>query len=115
MFGPEGTGRFVRNILYHSGKRRPFLLRLEGAKLNQYQSDYNLFYSAGNPRISTAFLRKLQKDGSDEHSISADPLFVNMEIEDFRLKPNSPMFKRGFKQIDTSRIGLTEDFPKRFR
>ena len=115
MFGPEGTGRFVRNILYQSGKRRPFLLRLEGAKLNQFKADYNLFYSTGNPRISTAFLRKLQKDDSDEHSISADPLFVDMENEDFRLKPNSPMFERGFKQIDTSRIGLLPEFLQRWR
>jgi hypothetical protein len=115
MFGPEGTGRFVRNVLYHSGKKRPFLLRLERAKLNQFKSDYNLFYSAGNPGISASFLRKLQKDGSDAHSISADPLFFDMDNDNFRLKPDSPMFERGFKQVDTGKIGLTEDFPQAWR
>jgi len=115
IFGAEGTGRFVRNVLYHSGKKRPFLLRLEGARLNQCTSDYNLFYSAGKPGMSAAFVRRLQKTGSDENSISADPLFVDFENQDFRLKPDSPMFKRGFKQIDTGKIGLLQDFPRRWR
>jgi len=56
-----------------------------------------------------------QESGTDAPSISADPLFVDLENGDFRLKPNSPMFKLGFKPIDTTKIGLRDDFPRRYR
>jgi len=115
MFGRESTTRFQRNILYHSGRKAPFLLRLRGAKLNQFKSDFNIYYSAGNPGTSSAFLRNQREDGIESHGVSADPLFINVKKRDFRLQPNSPAFKLGFKQIDTNQIGLTEDFPERFR
>ena len=49
---------------------------------------------------------KWQQMGFDSHSIVADPLFVDFENGDYRLKSDSPAFKLGFKQIDVSRIGL---------
>ena len=39
----------------------------------------------------------------------ADPQFVNAAKADFRLGPNSPAFKLGFKQIPIDRIGLYVD------
>ena len=35
-----------------------------------------------------------------------NPLFENLENRDFTLKENSPAFKIGFKEIDTSDIGI---------
>ncbi len=46
-----------------------------------------------------------QSLGLDKHSIIADPLFVNAAKDDYRLKPNSPAFKLGFKQIPVEKIG----------
>jgi hypothetical protein len=43
--------------------------------------------------------------GFDEHSIVADPLFVDPEHDDYRLRPDSPALKLGFVPIDMSRIG----------
>ena len=40
---------------------------------------------------------------------------LDFKNQDFRLKPESPMFKLGFKQIETGQIGLREGFPERFR
>ena len=57
---------------------------------------------------------EISKNGIETHSISTDPLFVDMDNGDFRLKPGSPALKLGFKQIDMTKIGLTSDFPKRF-
>ena len=39
----------------------------------------------------------------------ADPLFVNGETYDFRLRPESPALKLGFKPIDLSEVGLHGD------
>ena len=66
-------------------------------------------------KTSETFINRLRSDGSDEHSISEDPLFVDLENRDLRLKPNSPMLKLGFKPIDIDKIGLTQDFPERYR
>ena len=38
-----------------------------------------------------------------------DPLFVDAETHDFRLRPKSPALKLGFKPIDLSEVGLHGD------
>ena len=47
--------------------------------------------------------------GHDQHSLIADPKFVNAAEHDFRLQPDSPAFQLGFAPIDTSQIGLYGD------
>lgn len=43
--------------------------------------------------------------GLAEGSASADPLFENPGADDFRLRPDSPAWKLGFKEIPVGRIG----------
>ena len=50
-----------------------------------------------------------QIDGADQHSIIADPLFVNAASGDFHLKPDSPALKLGFKPIPLESIGPYPD------
>ena len=38
--------------------------------------------------------------------VDVDPLFVDRAKEDFRLQPDSPAFKLGFKTIPVEEIGL---------
>lgn len=47
--------------------------------------------------------------GQDRHSVVADPLFVNADKDDYRLKPNSPAFKLGFQPIPVEKIGPYKD------
>jgi len=47
--------------------------------------------------------------GLDRHSVIADPLFVNRAAGDYRLKPNSPALKLGFKPIPADKIGPYRD------
>jgi len=111
--GGSRPGRIQKNAFYFSDKRTTFFATRRDVQ--KYPGDYNLYYSKANPNAGTEFLQQLQQKGTDAHSISADPLFVDMENGDFRLKPNSPMFKLGFKPIDTTKIGLRDDFPRRYR
>lgn len=46
-----------------------------------------------------------QEMGCDVHSIIADPLFVDPDHQNYRLKPESPVFKLGFEPIPYDRIG----------
>ena len=47
--------------------------------------------------------------GMDRHSLIADPLFINAAQDDYRLKPESPAFKLGFKPIPVEKIGCYRD------
>ena len=46
-----------------------------------------------------------RKRGKDVNSHDADPLFVDPERGDFRLKPESPVWALGFRPIDMTRVG----------
>jgi len=50
-----------------------------------------------------------QQAGADVHSIVADPMFVDAEHGDFRLKPESPALKQGFEPLPLDKIGPYED------
>ena len=56
-----------------------------------------------------------QNRGLDVGTKCADPLFVDRENHDYRLKPESPALALGFQEIDTSQIGVKEDFPCEYR
>jgi len=56
-------------------------------------------------------LENWQRRGLDANTKCADPLFVDRENHDYRLKPDSPALVLGFQQIDVSEIGLKKDFP----
>ena len=46
-----------------------------------------------------------QKQGMDLHSLVADPLFVDRDHDDFRLRPESPAWALGVQPIPWDRIG----------
>ncbi|MDD4870431.1 MAG: right-handed parallel beta-helix repeat-containing protein [Kiritimatiellae bacterium] len=47
--------------------------------------------------------------GREQGTIIADPLFADVEHHDFRLKPDSPAFKVGFKPFDYTQTGVYGD------
>ena len=47
--------------------------------------------------------------GLDTHSLVADPLFVDPDEDNHRLRPDSPAFKLGFKPIPFDKIGPYAD------
>ena len=100
------------NILCYSDPQARFV---GGAKWSQImaESDRNLIWHGGRP--VTAGLPNVpeadqwvawQKLGFDTNSVIADPLFVNPRRDDYRLKPNSPAFRLGFKPLPLAQMGL---------
>ncbi|HMJ05073.1 MAG TPA: right-handed parallel beta-helix repeat-containing protein, partial [Chthoniobacterales bacterium] len=81
-------------------------------KNNQYVIDHNLYWdtrAAGDVtkmKFSNATLDQWKARGHDTNSVIADPLFVDAAKFDFRLKPNSPALKLGFKPIDLTGVGV---------
>ncbi len=75
---------------------------------DNFKLDSNLYWRAdGKPVTFPGDLsfEQWQATGKDKNSLVADPLFVNVAKDDFRLQPGSPAFKLGFVPIDISTVG----------
>ncbi len=110
-----------RNIFYYRNPAAK-LFRFSHVNFHYNTSDYNLVYHFGQPLV-TGFSRIKAKapapnrdeweswraTGQDQHSLRSDPLFVDPEKDDYRLRPDSPAFKLGFKTIPVEKIGPYRD------
>ena len=76
-----------------------------------YTMERNLYWdtSTDDPEFDGMSFEEWQALGRDKGSLIADPLFVDPQARDFRLKPGSPAAKIGFQPIDTSGVGLYGD------
>jgi len=66
----------------------------------------------GSRRVDLEEWRRL---GFDRNSVFADPLFVDPARNDYRVRPESPALRLGFKNFEMGRWGITEDFPRELR
>ena len=90
---------FERNIVYGWGAKTPddpWPDRHLNPPHSFYTLDHNLYWNEGKAAVAPA---------RDKDSIVADPLFIDPAHDDFRLKPDSPAFKLGFKDFDMSAAG----------
>lgn len=114
--------RFCRNIFYRS-QSAGHIYNVGGWTDRALgQADYNLFFNADggeytiqlhtepNLKALSLSLAEWQKMGYDTHSVIADPMFVDPEHDDYRLRPESPALKLGFVPIDVTKIGVTITF-----
>lgn len=74
-----------------------------------FNTDYNVYYNpnllADSVKLGKQTWAQWNGRGKDVHSVYADPMFIDVANHDFRLKPESPAFNLGFKQIDISTAG----------
>ncbi|MFT6617916.1 MAG: hypothetical protein ACJASX_000803 [Limisphaerales bacterium] len=93
-----------RNIIYWNGA--PLLHGLW--KDDQFRLAKNLYWDASGGEIlfDGMSFADWQKSGRDAGSIIADPLFIDAEARDFRLKDGSPASKIGFQPFDLSKAGV---------
>ena len=62
--------------------------------------DFNLFTTSDADRL------KFAANGCDEHSLTGDPLFMNRDAGDYRVKEDSPAIKLGFKNFSMDDFGV---------
>lgn len=70
---------------------------------------------AGKRNAKRYDLEEWRKLGFDQHSIFADPLFVDPAKRDFRVRSDSQALQVGFKNFEMGQWGLTSDFPQQWR
>jgi hypothetical protein len=122
--------RFNRNIIVistNTSNKSGNFYEIGGAPLHGpfvEEMDYNLFF-ADVGQFSAAYRRReiqtsrysleqWQALGYDLHSVFADPMFVDPDKRDYRVKSDSPAIKLGFKNFDLNEVGLLPDFPKQY-
>jgi hypothetical protein len=70
-----------------------------------FKTPYTAVNSIEQPQITWLSLSQWQAQGEDEHSLFADPLFVDPANDDYTLSPNSPAFSLGFVAFDPTQAG----------
>jgi hypothetical protein len=109
---PMSGHRCERNIIsYDGGAASLYTVRQITNGICRFSS--NLVHCAtGLPRVAGIPSGTKQDNwndwlalGQDRGSLLADPKFVNAVARDYRLRPDSPALKLGFKPIDLSGVG----------
>jgi len=95
---------FENNIIYYKTGR---VLHGPWTKINVVMRN-NCYFNAAGGKVALAGmdLKGWQGKGRGAGSIVADPLFVDADKLDFRLKPGSPAVKAGFKPFDYTQAGV---------
>ncbi|MGO8714041.1 MAG: right-handed parallel beta-helix repeat-containing protein, partial [Rhizomicrobium sp.] len=106
---------FRRNIVYSLDPSAK-LFSSRNLPLDHNEWDENVYWHAGLPwkialggKLGELDLDGWRAKGLDQHSVVADPLFVNAAKDDYRLKGDSPALKLGFKPIPIEKIGPYKD------
>ncbi len=105
-----------RNIICYRGPESA-LYKFRHHKDNPFEQneiDHNLVWHFGLPISVSGNGKSMtweewREQGYDTHSEVADPLFVDADNDDYRLRPESPALKMGFEPIPVDKIGLYED------
>ena len=86
------------------------------ATTGEFQAVVDQLRSENGKRNARRYtLEEWRKLGFDANSVFADPLFVDPTHHDFRVRPESPALKVGFKNFEMGKWGLTSDFPNHWR
>jgi len=106
---------FRRNVVYFTEPDAK-LFSSRNLPLEHNQWDENLYWHAGLPlrivlggKLGQLDFEAWQAKGQDVHSVIADPRFVDAGKDDYRLRPDSPALKLGFRPIPVEKIGLYRD------
>ena len=86
--------------------RQPGLLR-------ETDADCNLYHCTVTPRWAAAHLERERQFGIEKNSRSCDPLFRDINANDFGFKAGSPAASIGIEPIDIGEVGLQPAYRER--
>ncbi|MCX6901261.1 MAG: right-handed parallel beta-helix repeat-containing protein [Verrucomicrobia bacterium] len=115
-YGPVDGSIVQRNIVVSRNPGQSLLFErtvpapksrrdLTPAMLRTCKADGNLYFNTAEPGWGQKHLDAQRRFGIEQHSLEADPQFMDPAKDDFRLKPDSPARKLGFEPIDLSKVG----------
>jgi hypothetical protein len=116
----DNKADIFRNNIVVVSEGHPAYQGIRAKPLDAEVWDYNLYWSTGSdpvkfvpgsvdPRlrdIQQMSLQQWQQAGLDEHSIEADPIFVDPRGLNYEVKPESPALRLGFKNFPMDRFGV---------
>ena len=116
---PHVTIALKNNIFYWTNpKARALTGRGSAAELTNIVAEANVWWPAGDAadgKPSVSFLgadwAAWRRQGHDATGCVADPLFTDPAKGDWRLRPESPALKLGFREFDWTRAGVFKDDP----
>ena len=82
-----------------------------GDRLKETDTDDNLYYCPADPQWGQRHIDAQRSYGVELHSLSADPMFVDVDHGDLRLRPDSPARAMGFPAWDITTAGLLSGHP----
>ena len=111
---PHVTIALKNNIFYWTNPEAKALTgRGPTAELTNIVAEANVWWPAGDAsaeKASVSFVgadwSEWRRQGHDAKGLVADPLFVDPAKGDWRLKPDSPALKLGFRAFDWTRAGV---------
>jgi len=118
-WGPFDQSVISKNIFFVPGKQQKFYYRFNPQDVDVLKDstiDDNIYYCAkSDSTAQEPFLKALRGARHDQHSQYLDPLFRNWRKRDFRLTSNSPAHSLGIKTLSLDTVGLTDEFPSKWR
>lgn len=114
---PIAGARIQRNIVwspradYWPIVEHRSLAKGAGDRLKDTKTDFNLYFCPADPRWGKRHIADQKRYGVELHSLSADPMFVDVDHGDLHLRPDSPAHALGFKTWDISTAGLLSSHP----
>ncbi len=97
------------------GIQGPFAEEVDNNLIFVEPGQFSAEYTPRDGKTTRLSLEQWQAMGCDKHSLCTDPLFFDPRERDYRVKPDSPALKLGFRNFDLKGVGLLPDFPKSYR
>jgi hypothetical protein len=115
--GPLHGSRIQRNIVYsRQPEHRLYFQELYSLyagqpepRLRDCDADHNLYFNTVDPEWGQRHLERERPHGVELNSMSADPLFADIDNGDLNLRADSPAWALGFQKIDIEQAGLYRD------
>ncbi len=100
--------RWRRNIVYYKSPNAALLRARDTNGIAE--CDYNVYFPASGQPLKLVGVpgeswQRWREMGFDQHSVVADPLFVDPAQGDYRLRAGSPALQLGFEQLPFDRMG----------